>query len=78
MNAGFCGANGINVGPMGYNPAGQANVGGIGNQHPQGGMMGGGGPMAGGTENVAAGGLGSNANGWGGFGPCPCSVDIGW
>ena len=47
MNAGFGGTNGINVGAMGYNPAGHANIGGVGHQNPQGGMMGGGVPMGG-------------------------------
>ena len=49
MNAGFGGTNGINVGAMGYNPAGYGNLGGIGHQNPQGGMMGGGAPIGGGT-----------------------------
>ena len=49
MNAGFGGTNGINVGAMGYNPAGYANLGGMGHQNPQGGMMGGGAPMGGET-----------------------------
>ena len=47
MNAGFGGAHGINVGAMGYNPAGHANVVGIGHQNPQGGMMGRGVPIGG-------------------------------
>ena len=71
MNAGFGGANGISVGAMGYNPARHAKVRGIGNQHPQGGVgggvsMAGGVPMAGSAANVAAGGIGFNANGFGG------------
>ena len=66
MNAGFCGANGINVGAMGYNPAGQVNVGGTGYQHPQGGMMGGGIPISGGAANMATEGHGINTNGFGG------------
>mmetsp|Transcript_41966 Transcript_41966/g.76706 ORF Transcript_41966/g.76706 Transcript_41966/m.76706 type:complete len:146 (+) Transcript_41966:259-696(+) len=47
MNAGVGGAHGINVGAMGYNPAGHANIGGVGHQNPQGGMMRGGVPMGG-------------------------------
>ena len=47
MNAGINGANGMNIGAMGYIPAGQAGRGGFTNQPPHAGGMGGGIPMMG-------------------------------
>ena len=57
MNAGFGGANGMNIGVMGYHPAGQAGLGGFTNQPTHVGIT------VGRIPVLIGGAVGANANG---------------